>query len=159
MRALAGMRTRYVVLLGLAAFCAGVVAGEFRARHVFKPYLEIAQIAYGAALSEYVDVQHQDGTPEAYEASLRDFLHGLDVSDSWPMEPYPRRFQSFDRLLTYTRLARSQAARGATEESQRSMQAAIAACNLGKWKACTEEHLQAMVKELDERHAKRLQQK
>ena len=153
------MKARYVILVGLATLCAGFALGEIRAKYVLKPYLKMAQTAFGAALADYSDVQHHVGSPQEYEASLQDLLRGLDDSEHWPMDPWPRRYLAFERLLANTRVAKSQAARGATEESRRSMQAAIAACKDGAWPNCAEDHLQAVVKWLEERNEKRAQAK
>jgi hypothetical protein len=147
------MKPRLVIPLLVLALGAGVVVGELHAHYVFKRYTWLAHIVYGAGFAAYVNVQGVEGTPEAYEASLKEFLRSLDASDKWPEDMYPPRYHAFDRIMTYARLAESQAKRGATSESEESMQAALNECHALGWKTCSGPEIQAVQKRLDARYA------
>jgi hypothetical protein len=149
------MRTLYVALIGVGTLCAGVALGELLARRQLKPYLTLAHMSYGAAYSAYVDVQHFEGTPEAYEAAMMDHIRELKTSANWPTDSYPASLIAFDQVLTYARLSVSQAQRGATQESARSLESAVASCSEFHAKGCTGADILAMVKRLDERHAQK----
>src|SRR5258708_7998353 len=146
------MRTRYVVLIGVGALCAGVALGDLFARWELKPALVLAHRAYSLAFVDYVDVQHYEGTPEAYEAGLTDYIHELSGSAKWKYDFSPASLIAFEQTLAYARLSESQAQRGATQESARSLASAVASCSQFHSKGCSEAEILAIVKRLDERH-------
>jgi len=149
------MHPRYVVLIGIGALCAGVALGDLFVRWELKPFLMLARSAYNMAFVDYVDVQHYEGTPEAYEAALTEYLRELSAGAKWRDDMSPASLIAYDQALTYVRLSQSQAQRGAAQESARSLASAVAFCAHFHSKGCTEDELLAIVKRIDERRAQK----
>jgi hypothetical protein len=146
------VRNRYIVLLGICALGAGIAFGNYFAHWRLEPALALARSAYGMGFADYIDVQHYEGTPEAYEAALTQYIQELNGNAKWPYDITPTSLLAFDQTLAYVRLSESQAKRGATQDAARSLASAEASCARFHFKGCDEASVLAIVKRLDERH-------
>ncbi len=99
----------------------------------------------------YVDGQRAFGPPGAYEAALTDRLGWLKARAARPSAMLPLRYYLFDEALVYARLSQSQADRGATQESIRSLNSEEALCTQLQMKSCSGPKFVEMVKRLDDR--------
>jgi len=153
------MKITYVVTISIVALCAGVVFGRHMARRDF----ELALVARGLAAESmaiesmriYVDGQRAFGPPGAYEAALTARLNWLKARAAQPSTMLPLRVNLSDQALVYARLSQSQADRGATQESIRSLNSADAICTQLQMKTCSGTRFLEMVKLLDDRQRAR----
>ena len=90
-----------------------------------------------------------------YEAALTDRINWLRVRKAKPSVWLSEHENLLDQAFTYVRLSQSQASRGATQESMRSLDSAVAVCTQLQMKACTAEKLVDAVKFLDDRQRSR----
>ena len=115
-----------------------------------RPMFEMAGVI---VFHSYLDAQREFGTPAAYEASLTDQVNWLSARAKEPTDMWPANAIAFDKALTYARLSESQAQRGATQDSARSLESAAALCPQLRWKECSGAKILAFTQTLDKRLA------
>jgi hypothetical protein len=153
------MKKSFAVLIGIGALCAGIALGWHLAWRTFEVTLDARGLAAESLSIEsmriYVDGQRAFGPPGAYEAALTDRLNWLKARATQPSTMLPLHFNLFDQALVYARLSQSQADRGATQESMRSLDSADALCAQLQMKTCSGTRFVDMVKLLDDRQRAR----
>ena len=148
------MKTSYAVGIGFGALCAGVMLGWYVERRNCEIQLGARGLAADSMAIEsmtlYVDGQRAFGSAGAYETALTDRLNWLKARATQPSTFLPVRFNLFDQALVYARISKSQADRGATQESTLSLNAAGALCTQLQMKTCSGTKFLEMVEMLDD---------
>ncbi len=151
------MRKLTVVAIALVAFIAGAFLGAFGMRELCRWTLVSYDMANIDHLSTLVSIQRFQGTPEAYEAALHNFLIALDERERAHRSALIRNDILFssemvyaDRTFAYIRLSLLAAQRGRVDEAAKYQTLAMAACPHAYWKTCTWDNLSRLVQMVDE---------
>ena len=139
------------IVIAVVAFIAGSMLGFSVSRELAQAKLTAYEMANVDHFSTYVMIQRFEGTPEAYEAALKDLLSALDQREHSGSPFLPPRIIFLDRALTYARLALLATARGDVETPARYRSQAEALCPKVEWKTCSADEFTRLVQRLDTR--------
>jgi hypothetical protein len=140
------------IAIAVGAVIAGGLLGFGVSEQLLRNRLGAYEMANIDHLSTYVMIQRFQGTPEAYEAALRNFLAALDERERAGAGPFSSvQILAVDRALTYVRLALLAAERSDLNAAARYRSEAEALCPQMGWKSCSAEEMTEAVRRLDER--------
>ena len=143
------MRKRTASAIALGTFVAGLLLGFGGSHMIYKAKLmayEMIDIEY---MATYVTIQQYQGTPQAYETALRDYLAALDQRERAGRGPFSQAIP-LDRAMTYARLALLAAERNDLSAATKYRTQAEALCPQLAWKSCSADEMTAVVRRLDE---------
>src|SRR5215813_11763415 len=134
------MRKVIVIAIAAVSFIGGCLVG-FGVSHQFHR-VELATFEFGNVdrMATYVMVQRSQGTPQTYEAALRDFLVALDERERAGPGLLSRTLP-VDRALTYARLALLATKRKDMDAASSYRSKAEALCPRLGWKSCSADDL------------------
>jgi hypothetical protein len=144
------MRKVTAVALAIGAFIAGGLLGYFVSRQLFLLSLAPYQMANIDHMSTYVMIQRFQGTPQAYETALRDFLVALDAQDRNGSGLISQNITAVDRAMTYARLGLVAEERNDASSAARYRSQAEALCPQMGWKSCSSDEITRAVRLVDE---------
>jgi hypothetical protein len=128
----------------------GALLGFGLSRHLYGAKLAAYEVANIDNMSTYVMVQRFEGTPQAYEAALRDLLAALDVRERAGPGPFSMHLVPVDKALAYTRLALLAAERNDFDAAAKYRSQSEALCPQLRWKSCSADEMAEVVRRLDE---------
>ena len=143
------MRKVTATVTVLGAFITGGLLGFVISREFYRIKLTAYEAASIDHMSQYVMIQRFQGTPQAYEASLRDLLVVLDERE----RAGPGLFSGFvpvDKALTYIRLSLLASDRNDADAAARYRTEAEILCPRTGWKSCSADQMTKLVRRLDE---------
>jgi hypothetical protein len=144
------MRKVTATAIGLGTFVAGALLGFGVSNMFYHAKLmayEMIDIEY---ISNYVTIQHYEGTPQAYEIALRDYLSALNIRERAGPGPFSENALWVDRAMTYARLALLAADRKDLSAASTYRSQAEAQCPHLGWKSCSADEITKLVRRLDE---------
>jgi hypothetical protein len=145
------VRKLTAIALAIAALIIGGLLGYVVSREFFRMKLTAYELANIDNLSTYVMTQRFQGTPEAYEAALRDLLVALDERERAGPGPLSSGgIVSVDKALTYVRLALLATERNDLDAAAKYRAQAEAMCARARWKSCSWDEMTELVRGLDE---------
>jgi hypothetical protein len=148
---LAAMRKVTATALAIGAFIAGGLLGYVFSRQLFRISLAPYQMANIDHMATYVMIQRFQGTPQAYETALRDFLVALDAQDRAGPGLFSQNLTVVDRAMTYARLALIAAERNDPSSAAKYRSQAEALCPQIGWKSCSADEITRVVRLVDDR--------
>jgi hypothetical protein len=144
------MRRLTATAVALGSFIGGVLLGFGGSREIYRGKLTAYEMANIDHMSMYVEVQRFEGTPQTYEAALRDFLLALDERERAGPGLFSTHTPPVDRALTYIRLSILASERNDLAAAAKYRSQAEAVCPLLGWRSCSAEEMTAVVRRLDE---------
>jgi len=145
------MRKVTATALAIGAFIAGGLLGYVFSRQLFRISLAPYQMANIDHMAMYVMIQRFQGTPQAYETALRDFLVALDAQDRTGPGLFSQNLTVVDRAMTYARLALIAAERNDPSSAAKYRSQAEALCPQIGWKSCSADEITRVVRLVDDR--------
>jgi len=144
------MRKLTASAIALGTFIAGVLLGVGGSRMMDKEKL----MAYDMVDTEYmatrVEIQRSQGTPEAYEKALHEYLAALARRER-AGPGFLSQFIPVDRAMTYARLGLLAADRHDLAAAAKYRSQAEALCPKMGWKSCSADQITQVVQRIDER--------
>jgi hypothetical protein len=147
---LAAMRKVTATAIALGIFIVGGLLGFGVSREFFRIKLTAYEMANIDHMATYVMIQRFQGTPEAYEVSLRDLLVALDERERAGPGLLSGRAVPVDKALTYIRLALLASHRNDLDAAAKYRAQAEAMCPRLGWKYCSADEMTSLVRRLDE---------
>ena len=146
------MRIFTAAAVAMGALALGGVAGFLLAQQ-YSRYTRMAlDSADVARMSTYLMVEQSQGSPQAYETALRDYLVSLDRRDRAGPGFFSRQVAAGDRVLTYMRLSLLAAQRNESDAAALYQSKAELWCRQTGWKSCSPDKLTWLVGRLDQQN-------
>jgi hypothetical protein len=143
------MKKRTATAIAIATFVVGGLAGFSISYATLRAKLTVYEVADVDQMSTYLLVQRFQGTPQAYEAAVRDYLAALEVRER-AGPGLLSNVAPVDKALAYSRLALIAAERNDLASAAKYRAQAEAECPKIGWKSCSADEIATVVRRIDE---------
>ncbi len=143
------MRKLTASAIALGAFLVGILLGFGGSHWIYKAKLMAYEMIDTEYMATYLEIQRYQGTPQAYERALSDYLEALDRREH-AGQGFLSQTIPLEKAMTYARLALVAADRNDPTAAAKYRSQAEALCPRIGWKVCSADQITKLVQRLDE---------